>query len=477
MGFFRFFSAGLFFSFFSTRPFRFSAFALVFISFNFLACSSMNVKQSSGALSTKGRGGLLNVQSASIQKSDAISKSKTEFTEILGKKLLVTDFDFPIVKNSRVEFWVKHFTGNGRKSFARYMKRLERLSPLILPVLQEYGLPNDLLYVAMVESGFSTRAVSSAGAVGVWQFIRSTGKLYGLDRNWWVDERRDPVKASRAAAEYFSDLYEKFENWELVAAAYNAGEGRVMRGIQRHGTRDYWKLARRRAFRRETVNYVPKIMAAAIIAKNPSVFGFKKPIPNPAYWLDTSKVLVKNPTGLRTLAKFAGVSVSELRKLNPELRRWSTPPRNYRLRVPSLQAAKGVKKVVARSPGKYKNFLRYRVKKNDTLYDLSHRYRVPVRLIASLNNVSRSRTIYAGTVLTIPVAASRKATKVVKSSRKVSGVSKASAPHVLHVIKKNDTLYDLSRRYKTTVSDIKRWNLIVHHRRIRPGQLLRIYPQ
>lgn len=432
----------------------------------------MNVRKSSGLVHTKGRGGILNLKAN--KKPSSILRSEINFTEILGKKLLVTDFDIPVVKNAKVEFWVKYFTGKGRKSFARYMKRLGKLSPLILPILQEYGLPNDLMYMAMIESGFSNKAKSPAGAVGLWQFVQSTGRSYGLEKSWWVDERKDPVKSSRAAAKHLSDLYKSFEDWELVAAAYNAGKGRVTRGIKRHKTKNYWKLSRRRAFRRETIEYVPKMMAAAIIAKNPSVFGFSLPSPDP-YWLYTSEVLVQKPTALRTLARTAGVSISELRRLNPELRRWSTPPNNYQLRVPNLETARKVTKLIVKSSARYKSFVQYKVRKGDSVYRIARQYGVPAKLITSLNGISKPRSLRVGTVLAIPSDPNQK-TKKLKIARKIAKTpAKKDMPHVLHVVRKNDTLYDLSRRYKTTVSNIKRWNLIVYHRRIQPGQLLRIY--
>ena len=201
---------------------------------------------------------------------------RTEKNEIIvrGVKLQNTRFDYPVVINTQVEKWVDYFLGRGRKHFERYLERSELFIPYIQPLLRQQGLPEDLVYLAMIESGFNNHARSHAKAVGPWQFISATGKRYGLAVNWWVDERRDTRKSTLAAAEYLKDLYTMFQSWELAAAAYNAGESKIARAIQRFGTKDFWALTRQRYLRSETRNYVPKIMAAAIVAKNRTQFGF-----------------------------------------------------------------------------------------------------------------------------------------------------------------------------------------------------------
>jgi hypothetical protein len=193
---------------------------------------------------------------------------------VRGVKLENTQFDYPVTINSRVLQWVDYFTGRGRKHFERYLERSELFIPFIQPILREHGVPEDLVYLAMIESGFNNHARSFAKAVGPWQFISATGKRYGLMVNWWVDERRDTHKSTVAAIEYLKDLYEMFQSWELAAAAYNAGEAKVGRAIKRYGSKDFWVLSQHRYLRPETRNYVPKIMAAAIVAKNRTQFGF-----------------------------------------------------------------------------------------------------------------------------------------------------------------------------------------------------------
>ncbi len=199
------------------------------------------------------------------------SKGELVFRDI---KLKNSQFDFPVTLNSRVEYWIDYFTGRGRPHFERYLERSELFVPYIRPILKQNGLPQDLVYLAMIESGFNNHARSRAKAVGPWQFISATGKRYGLMVNWWVDERRDTRKSTLAAVEYLRDLYGIFRSWELAAAAYNAGESKVARAVRRFGTKDFWVIARHRFLRPETRDYVPKIIAAAIIAKNREQFGF-----------------------------------------------------------------------------------------------------------------------------------------------------------------------------------------------------------
>jgi membrane-bound lytic murein transglycosylase D len=196
---------------------------------------------------------------------------------VLGVKLKNTDFDFPVTLNSRVEFWVDYFTGRGRKHFEKYLERSEFFIPYIQPILKQNNMPEDLVYLAMIESGFNNHARSTAKAVGPWQFISATGKRYGLMVNWWVDERRDTRKSTMAAVEYLRELYSMFRSWELAAASYNAGEAKIARAIRRYGSRDFWSLTRHTFLRQETRDYVPKIIAAAIVSKNRTQFGFAAP--------------------------------------------------------------------------------------------------------------------------------------------------------------------------------------------------------
>jgi len=208
---------------------------------------------------------------------DANGKSKQKSYYLFGAEHLNLDnyyFDIPVVYNGQVKKWLNYFLNRGRGFFERYSQRAGRYAPLLSEILAEYGLPRDLIFLAMAESGFQNNAKSWAKAVGPWQFMPYTGKRFGLHIDWYTDERRDPIKATIAAAKYLKRLYQDFESWELAAAAYNAGEGKISRAISRYKTENFWRLTRGRYLKRETKNYVPKIMALAIIGKNLRFFGF-----------------------------------------------------------------------------------------------------------------------------------------------------------------------------------------------------------
>jgi hypothetical protein len=200
---------------------------------------------------------------------------------VLRRPLKMIKFDLPITINTRVEYWVDYFCGRGRPYFEKYLLRSEYYAPYIQAILRSSGMPEDLVYLAMIESGFNNLARSHARAVGPWQFISATGKRYGLTVNWWIDERRDIRKSTLAAAAYLKDLYNMFQNWELAAAAYNAGENKIGRALRQGQAKDFWQIARLRLLKQETRDYVPKLMAAAIIAKNRDVFGFPAPVVSP----------------------------------------------------------------------------------------------------------------------------------------------------------------------------------------------------
>lgn len=201
-------------------------------------------------------------------------RTRPDGIAIRGIVLKNTKFDIPITVNSRVESWVDYFCNRGRPHFQKYLDRSKFFIPYIVPLLKQNGLPEDLVYLAMIESGFNNLARSRAKAVGPWQFISATGKRYGLNVNWWVDERRDIKKSTFAAVEYLRDLYTIFQSWELAAASYNAGEAKIARAVRRYGSKDFWVISKHQFLRQETRDYVPKIIAAALIAKNRAQFGF-----------------------------------------------------------------------------------------------------------------------------------------------------------------------------------------------------------
>jgi len=242
-------------------------------------------------------------------------------------------FDIPVVYNDAVKKWISYFLNRGRGFFERYSARAGRYAPLLGKILEDNGLPRDLIFLAMAESGFQNNAKSWAKAVGPWQFMPYTGKVYGLKIDWYIDERRDPIKATGAASRYLTKLYGDFGAWELASAAYNAGEGKMSRAIGKYKTENFWNLTKGRYLKPETKDYVPKIMALAIIGKNLRAFGFEDiDFYEP---LDFDEIEVPGMTDLMTLATNLEVDFEEIQRLNPEVSRWFTPPGpKYKLRVP-----------------------------------------------------------------------------------------------------------------------------------------------
>lgn len=243
-------------------------------------------------------------------------------------------FDIPVTYNSRVRFWIHHFQSSARGHFKKWLERSSRFLPFLQHELVKAGLPQDLAYIAMVESGFSFHAASHQGAMGMWQFIDTTGTRYGLRSNTWIDERKDFVKATAAAIRYMRDLYSQFGSWYLVAASYNMGENGVRRLIQRHGTQDFWELADRGALPAETTNYVPKIIAAMLISKAPALYGFRDldyQMPMTFEYFD-----VPGGTDIASLARHLKVSEKYMSDLNPELLRGHVPRNvnSHRIRIP-----------------------------------------------------------------------------------------------------------------------------------------------
>src|SRR4030043_1198238 len=297
------------------------------------------------------------------------------------------DFDIPIVMNGKVEQFIQYFQTNIREKFVIWLSRSEKYIPFMRNLLKEHGLPEDLVYLSLIESGFNPYAYSRAKAVGLWQFISMTGKRYGLKVNWWVDERRDPEKSTIAAAKYLKDLYEMFSCWYLAAAGYNAGEYKIIKAIKRYQTEDFWKLTQHRYLKRETKDYVPLMIAAALVAKDPEKYGFiaaeyQEP-------LRYEEVKVPELTDLSLIAKACEISLDEIKDLNPELRRGVTPPNEteYEIKIPFGKKDLFLKNFEALQPLEKFQFKTHPVKKGETLKGIATLYRVdldPLREITHL---------------------------------------------------------------------------------------------
>lgn len=391
---------------------------------------------------------------------------------------------FPIVQNKQIQFWIDYFTGPGRKRFQRALTRMQTYRPTVERILRELDVPPDLAVVPLIESGYSMKARSRARAVGPWQFIAGTARLYGLRVNWWIDERRDVVAATYAAGHYLRDLYSLWESWLLALAAYNAGEYRVAMAVVRQKSKDFWKLR----LPRQTRRYVPKFLAALYLARDPSKYGFDEPTGAP---LAFDEVTVKEATDLSLIAKLAGCSREELRRLNPALLRWCTPPgAEVAVKVPSGRGAIVEAKLRAIPPEKRITWRRHRIRRGETLIQIARRYGTSVYALKKLNGIRNSHLIRAGKSLIVPVrrgyavAASSKPSYRKKkrnlSKEQVERKAKRSlAPpgykRVYYMVRDGETLGEIAERFHTSARYLRRWNNLSRRSFIYPGQRLAVY--
>jgi membrane-bound lytic murein transglycosylase D len=378
-------------------------------------------------------------------------------------------YDIPIEMNKRVKAIIQMFQDRRRDWFQSALRRSGRYIEYAQEVFREEGLPRDLVYLAMVESAFKPRAVSRAGARGVWQFMSGTGRLYGLRRDYWVDERFDPEKSTRAAAEHLRDLYEEFGDWYLVMAAYNAGPNKVKRAIARTGSRDFWKLSRTRYLRRETKSYVPLILATIVIAKDPERYGFDTE-KEPRVTFDV--VELDFPIDLATAAKCANTSLTVMKDLNPELRRWVTPldRDQWTLKLPEGSRNKFCAALESLPPENRVRFVTYTVRRGDTLSQIASRYRTSVKALADTNHIGRRYLIKPGQVLTVPVPEGTVPTRA--SSRNRMAELAASNGGSVHVVRPGDTLSEIADAYGISLGNLRRWNGLGRRSLIHPGQKL-----
>ncbi|MFQ6618696.1 MAG: LysM peptidoglycan-binding domain-containing protein, partial [Fidelibacterota bacterium] len=382
--------------------------------------------------------------------------------------------EIPFTVNRRVERIISFFQTEGKKLFQKWLERSGKYEGLMRKILREEGLPEDMVYLALIESGFNPNAYSWAHAAGPWQFLSSTARLYGLKINWWIDERRDPEKSTRAAARYLKDLYSIFDDWHLTMAAYNSGRGRIKRALIWENASNFWELE---SIPNQTRNYIPSFIAAAIIAKNPAVFGF-----NPAYEapLEYDTVTVGQSIDLEILAKCAGVSTDVLREMNPELRRWATPPDypDYKLKIPGGRKGEFLKKLAALPQKDRLRWKRHRVRRGETLSNIARKYGVSVRAIAKANYIKNKNLIKAGSYLVIPVPSSRsyKYSSVSRSSRTIVKPDKTRGyKKAVYKVRRGDTLGHIAEYYRTRASKIRKWNGLRFGEYIYPGQKLVIW--
>ena len=407
-------------------------------------------------------------------------------------------YDIPVELNDAVVAYIRFFQTDARVHFTKWLGRSTRYMPMMRSVLEKQGLPLDLVYLSMIESGFSSYAYSFAKAAGLWQFVVGTSRRYGLHTDFWVDERRDPVKATLAASRYLKDLKERFHgDWYLAWAGYNAGEGKVDRAIRRESTRDFWRMmSKGRTLRAETKHYVPKLIAAALIAKHPERFGFKVDYEAPR---EVDEVFIPDATDLHVIAKTAGITIDEVRDLNPELRRFCTPPGGWTIRLP-----KGTKDAFLADFAKLDarerlSFTEHKVEKGEPLGKIARAYGVSEGAILRTNGLKSYRQVKVGKVLVIPMnqssrgllagsqledrraprlqgRASAKTMTATVAPAAVHAAAAAADRRQVYVVRAGDTLWSIAEKFSTSVDRLKRLNNLTGRRarELQVGQRLAV---
>ncbi|MGH9384627.1 MAG: LysM peptidoglycan-binding domain-containing protein [Vicinamibacterales bacterium] len=387
-------------------------------------------------------------------------------TQAVAADLEATPHDIPIPSNTRVLRYVELFKGRLKEFLEEGLSRGAQYLPMIQSVFRAEGLPLDLAYVPLVESAFKSSALSRAKARGMWQFMRGTAVENGLSSDWYLDERADPIKATVAAAKYWKSLFGMFEDWHLAMASYNGGPGRVQRAIKRSRKTDFWTLTSTNRFLpRETRNYVPMILAAVIIAKNPAQYGFDVVPMEPAL---SETVMLPAALDLRRVAEWSGASMDDIQSLNPEYRRWTTPIRagEYPLRVPVGTADRVREGLAATAPGQLSALQWYTVKKGDSISTIAKKHGVSRSDLAEANYLRLAARVSTGQRLLIPrmpsaalLARASSATAETEAATAEAAPATADEPtRLVYRVRAGDTLSSIARRHGTTVEQLKAWN-------------------
>jgi len=377
-------------------------------------------------------------------------------------EIKTTKSDLPLMLNDQVAMFINYFSSTkGRHTLEHGLTRAGLYRDMISQTFKEVGVPQDLIYLAMAESGFQPLAVSRAGARGMWQFMAGRGSMYGLDRNWWVDDRQDPVKSTRAAAMHLKDLYDEFGDWYLAMAAYNTGPGNIQHAVERTGYADFWELYRRGVLPQETRNYVPIIVAVTIMAKNPAQYGLQtvapeKPVP-------TDQVTINYPVDLRLVAECLDTSADTLQQLNPSLLRLTTPKdQAFTLNLPAGTKDK-YEIAIALIPPDMRTFWRYhRVEYGESLSTIAHKYHTSATVIEEANNLN-SDEVTVGSKLIIPIAPGSVGDNVAYSHKATR-----------YKVRKGDTVGSIADDFQVPVDRLRRWNHLKGDT-VAAGRILLIY--
>ena len=370
------------------------------------------------------------------------------------RELFLVAHDLPLTVNESVLQYLSFLTtSRGRAIVERGLERAGRYDDMIRRVLKEEGVPQDLMYLAQAESAFQPQAVSRAGARGIWQFMPYRGEEYDLERNYWIDERSDPEKATRAAARHMRDLYKMFGDWYLVMAAYNSGPMNVARAIEHTGYADFWELQKRHALPKETENYVPIIIAMALVAKAPALYGVHVDPEKPA---KVETIKLQHPIDLHLVADASGADLADLRLLNPELLRTVTPNQpGFELKVPAEVLARFEENILQVPEDKWTNWRLHTVESGETLSDIARHFGVTVPAIELANHLQGHATVPSGFLLDVPT-------------------TPPVAKLVHYRVQRGDTLEGIADRFDVTVAELKRWNHISNGHVTR-GARLRIF--
>jgi len=419
---------------------------------------------------------------------------------------LQAEYDIPLEVNEAVLAYIRFFqTEPARSHFVRWLGRSHRYMDRYRQIMRENGLPEDTVFLAMIESGFANLAYSRARASGPWQFIAATGKRMGLKQDFWVDERRDPEKSARAAARYLKELHGQTGDWRLAWAGYNAGVGKVLRA-QRKGQADFWAMTRGRVLKKETKGYVPKLMAAAIVTKHPEAFGYQPAEIQPERWREYEEVTISGAVDLAAAARAAEVAEKDLLELNPELRRSCTPPRPYALKVPKGAAEAFARNWPSLEPAARLSFATHRVQRGDSLGAIAAAYAVPAATITRMNGLKPGRRIHPGTELVVPLSSLAKRSGRAPSTEAVarariqefqeknpSAVEKEPPPRPVAarveqvdgraratvLVQAGDSLWAIAQKFGVGLEELCRWNGIRNPRRtkLQIGTEIVVYPR
>ncbi len=380
-------------------------------------------------------------------------------------------FDFPVVRNKQVEMYIKLYQGRQRKHFTKWLARSRKYNEMMKHEFKKAGLPTDLVYLAMIESGYNPLARSTAKAIGLWQFMKPTGKQYNLQVNKYVDERRDPYKATHAAANYLGDLYKEFGDWHLAVAAYNGGPGKIRSGLRKYKVDNFWDLASKKFLRLETKRYVPKLIATLLIAKEPEKYGFT----NIKYQepLVYDSISVGPNLTLEAVALISNSSVKKIKSLNPELRQSRTPENlaRYKVNIPAGSAAVAQKNLSRLHSIVTTGYKTHKIAKNDTIGKICRKYKINKTTLLKVNNL-RSSKLQKGKILRIPY---RTIAYHLLPEGSDSALTAYKDSLVLHKIRKGDTIGKIARKYGVPQEMIVSWNGLKNAHTIRAGQQLALY--